>query len=656
MAKIRMLGLWLAAALPLIAEVHTVPPPGVPVPAGDRAALESGLADLGLRIEKLRWNPLVSDVAVYEKAVRFALKYNEFFKADDIERAKLLLEEGRGRAAALERGDAPWATATGLVVRGYISKIDGSVQPYGLVIPPSFSPGAPHRWRLDAWFHGRQENLSEVNFLFERERNPGEFTPRDTIVLHLYGRYCNANKLAGEVDLFEALDAVKRQYAIDGNRIVIRGFSMGGAAAWHFAVHYAGDWAAAAPGAGFSETPQFLKVFQKETVQPQWWEEKLWHMYDADDYAINLFNCPTVAYSGEIDIQKQAADVMAEAMAREGMRLTHIIGPDTAHKYHPDSKIEINRLIDAIAERGRDPYPRRVRFATWTLAYNRMKWVVIDALGKHWERAKVDAEIVDDHTVDVRSANVTAFTLEMGPGGCPLDIMRKPDVVIDGVRLAARSPMSDRSWSAHFRKDGGQWMAVDHAGEPGLLKRHGLQGPIDDAFLSSFIMVRPTGTPMVSGIARWVAAEQEHAISQWRRQFRGEAQVRDDTAITDDDIAASNLVLWGDPGSNRILERIADRLPVRWTKDAIAVGSARYPSARHVLLLIYPNPLNPKKYVVLNSGVTFREYDDLNNARQIPKLPDFAVVDTNTPPGDRWPGKVAAAGFFGERWELLAKP
>lgn len=643
----------LAAALALMAEVHTVPPPGVPVPDADRAALASELARLSARIEKLRWNPLVTDIAIYEKAVRFALQYNEFFKADDIARAKVLLDEGQARADALERGDAPWSTATGLVVRGYISRIDGSVQPYGLVIPPSFSPTAPHHWRLDAWFHGRQENLSEVNFLYERERNPGEFTPRDTIMLHLYGRYCNANKLAGEVDLFEALEAVKQQYAIDENRIVIRGFSMGGAAAWQFAVHYAGDWAAAAPGAGFSETPQFLKVFQKEIVQPAWWEEKLWHLYDADDYAVNLFNCPTVAYSGEIDIQKQAADVMADAMAREGMRLTHIIGPNTAHKYHPDSKVAIDRLIDAIAERGRDPFPRQVRFTTWTLAYNRMKWVTVDALGKHWERARLDAEVADDHTVNVRSVNVTAFTLDMGAAGCPLDITRKSDVVIDGTHVAAPAPMSDRSWTAHFRKSGGQWTASESPEEAGLHKRHGLQGPIDDAFLSSFIMVRPTGTPWTPGIGRWVAGEEEHAISRWRRQFRGEAQVRDDTAITDADIAASNLVLWGDPGSNQVLARIAGRLPIHWTKDAVVIGGTRYPAATHALLLIYPNPLNPKKYIVLNSGVTFREYDDLNNARQIPKLPDFAVVDTATPPDDRWPGKVAAAGFFGEHWELL---
>src|SRR5262249_15838577 len=150
-------------------------------------------------------------------------------------------------------------------------------------------------------------------------RSPGEFAPPDAFVLHLYGRYCNANKLAGEVDLFEALDAVRRSYPIDEDRLVVRGFSMGGAACWHFAVHHAGLWAAAAPGAGFSETPQFLKVFQDEAVDPPWYEKKLWHLYDCTDWAINLWNCPTVAYSGEVDKQRQAAEVMAKAMAAEGL-------------------------------------------------------------------------------------------------------------------------------------------------------------------------------------------------------------------------------------------------------------------------------------------------------------------------------------------------
>jgi len=70
--------------------------------------------------------------------------------------------------------------------------------------------------------------------------------------------------------------------------------------------------------------------------------------------------------------------------------------------------------------------------------------------------------------------------------------------------------------------------------------------------------------------------------------------------------------------------------------------------------MIYPNPLNPKKYVVLNSGFTFREFDYLNNARQVPKLPDYAVIDTTIPVNSRTPGGIATAGFFDEKWQVQA--
>ena len=170
---------------------------------------------------------------------------------------------------------------------------------------------------------------------------------------------------------FEALDDVKKHYPIDDDRLVMRGFSMGGAACWQFAVHYPSMWAAAAPGAGFSETADFLKVFQKEKVQPTWYEQKLWHLYDCTDYAINLFNCPTVAYSGEIDRQKQAADMMAEALKEEGIELVHLIGAKAGHQYTPEAKAEINRRIDSIVEPAATLVPTQVRFTTWTLRYNR---------------------------------------------------------------------------------------------------------------------------------------------------------------------------------------------------------------------------------------------------------------------------------------------
>ena len=131
--------------------------------------------------------------------------------------------------------------------------------------------------------------------------------------------------------------------------------------------------------------------------------------------------------------------------------------------------------------------------------------------------------------------------------------------------------------------------------------------------------------------------------------------MKDDTAVTTNDIAAHHLVLWGDPASNQLLAKIADRLPIRWTARDLIAGDKTWPSAHHVPVLIYPNPLNPKKYIVLNSGFTFREYDYLNNARQVPKLPDFAVIDLSLPVSSRFPGGIATAGFFGERWEILAE-
>jgi dienelactone hydrolase len=641
--------------------VKPIPPPGIPISENNRAELEKGAAELGKEMEYLRAElegkpellELLPDAQVYHKAVDWALRYNEFYQASEIETARQLLTEGAARVKALRQGQMPWASATGLVVRAYVSKIDGSIQPYGLVVPPSYQPETSHKFRLDFWFHGRGEQLSELAFISDRERNRGEFAPADTIVLHLYGRYCNANRFAGETDLFEALDSVRKRYPIDENRLVVRGFSMGGASCWQFATHYAGMWAAAAPGAGFSETAGFLHLYPAGAPRPDGYEQKLWHLYDSVDYAANLFNCPLVAYSGEVDGQKQAADMMAAALADEGITMTHIIGPQTAHRYHPAAKAEINRRIDSIAAKGRDPMPHKVRFTTWTLRYNQMEWITVDALDHHWERARVDANLdLAANGVQLTTTNVSGLTLAMPPGFCPLDNTRRPRVILDGQKLDATPVMSDRSWTAHFRKQHGQWAVTESMDDSSLRKQHGLQGPIDDAFMDAFLMVRPTGQPMNEKIGAWTAAEMNHAIDHWRRQFRGEARVKSDADVSDTDMAANNLVLWGDPQSNRLLARMAAQLPIRWDAQGVHMPQGDYPADKYVPVLIYPNPLNPKRYIVINSGFTFREFDYTNNARQTPKLPDWAIVDVTVPVSARRPGGITEAGFFDEQWRL----
>jgi prolyl oligopeptidase family protein len=650
-------------------KVRAVPPPGISLSDADRTQLQAEVESLGKEIEQLRQDltgkpallELLPDVQIFHNAVRYALTYNEFYNPKELAIAHKLLTQGTERAKQLREGKAPWTTATGLVARGYQSKIDGSVQPYGLVVPPTYQANSPYEHRLDLWCHGRGEKLTELAFLNERQSSPGQFTPKNAFVLHLYGRYCNANKFAGEIDCLEALAHVRKHYPIDENRIVMRGFSMGGAACWQFAVHYAGLWAAAGPGAGFSETADFLKVFQNEKVQPTWYEQKLWHWYDATDYAANLFNCPVVAYSGENDRQKQAADRMADAMKKEGLTLMHLIGPKTGHSYERKTKQELDRRIDSIVKHGRDIIPTHVLFHTWTLRYPSMRWLRIDGLEKHWSRAEVDA-VIDDGVV-IKTRNVSTLTLHFEPGSCPLEALEKPKIRIDveaedeeeGIK-GVPPVLSDRSWTVRLRKNADKsWQVVKKIDDGTLRKRPGLQGPIDDAFLDSFLMVRPTGQPLNDKIGAWASAEMKHAVEHWRKQFRGEARIKDDSAVSDADIAAHNLVLWGDPSSNKILAKIADKLPISWDRQQVQLGKETFSAENHVPLLIYPNPLNPKRYVVLNSGFTFREYDYLNNARQTPKLPDFAVIDVNTPPSSRLPGKVVTAGFFDEEWKLPEK-
>ncbi|HVE39068.1 MAG TPA: prolyl oligopeptidase family serine peptidase [Planctomycetota bacterium] len=615
----------LALVLLFAQQGKQIPPPGVPVPDADRTQLEADLNLLKHEIEGLRkaQPELIVDVEVFHKAVEVALTHNEFLNAKEIPVGKDLLKVGLERAKELREGKPGWATATGLVPRAYASKIDGSLQPYGLVVPPTYKAGSDRKHRLDFWLHGRDESLTELRFLQGRLKSAGEFTPADTIVCHLYGRFCNASKFAGEVDLFEALDSIKKRYPIDENRICVRGFSMGGASTWHLAAHHAGLWACAAPGAGFAETPIYANIY-KDPVKPTPWQETLWHWYNATDYAANLFNCPVVAYSGENDKQKAAADTMAKVMKEEGLDLIHVIGPKVEHKYEPEAKKEVARRVDEFATKGRDPNPKKIRFTTWTLRYNQMRWVTVDGLDKHWERATVDAE-QDAGKVTLTTKNVSALSI---------DLKGLSKIVIDGQELAA---------APSLRKIDGTWSAG--APEGARLKRHGLQGPIDDAFMDSFVMVVPSGKPMNEKTGAWVAAEQARAIEMWRRFFRGDARVVKDDAVTEALIASSNLVCWGDPQSNKLLEGIVEKLPIKWTPKEIKVGSQAYPADSHVPVLIYPNPLNPKRYVVLNSGFTFQDQAPASNSRHVPMLPDWAVMDVTAK-------KVVAADFFGERWEL----
>ena len=664
--------------------VRQIPPPGVMIAPADREALQADLKQLNEKLAGLRafTNPVVQkylpDVEIFARAVSLALDEDGFYDPKEAERAKDVLKEGLIRAEALSKGETPWRAATGLVVRGFRSQLDGTVQPYGIVCPGPFTEGM----RADVWCRGRSERGLEVQFINSRMTSPYPEPAPGVMMIHPFGRYCNANKLAGEVDTLEALEHALSEYPIDPKRVAIRGFSMGGAAAWHLAVHYPDKWFVCNAGAGFSETPDFLKVFQKEELHPYPFEEKLWQYYDCPVWVRNLRGLPTIAYSGEIDSQKQAADIMAAASWNlpeyERFELTHIIAPKTAHSISQAARGEMEKRLATLDGMRNNEPPWDVRFTTTTLKYNKSHWVTLNALQEHWKPALIRATMnaSEKGNIGILTENVAELSVEFAADEIPADSTRLRFILNKSNKsdeVQARSEQnkpnrneptylsvyvarrSDLSCGARFRLGAnGEWELVSPIEPPSkeLRKQHGLQGPIDDAFMGPFLFVKPSATGRHPEVDKWVDAEFNRAVREWHRQMRGDARVKTSEELQPEDIENYHLVLWGDPQSNPTLARVAGKLPIVWNADQVVVGDRKFDAKTHAPVLIYPNPLNPEKYVVLNSSFTYREYDYLNNARQVPKLPDWAVIDLTTPPNSRWPGKIAAADFFGEKWEL----
>jgi dienelactone hydrolase len=627
---------------------------GVAVPPEIRLELKGELEKFELALGELRSSEssfvqsLLPDVEIYFKAVDWALRYDEFIRTNEFAIARQLIRQGRERAAALSEEKAPWGQQTGLVVRGYRSRIDDSVQPYGLVIPDSYAPSRRSPFRTDVWLHGRDNRLSELKFIHQRQESAGQFTPADTFVLHPYGRFCNAFKFAGEVDVFEALEAVKRHYPVDERRIAIRGFSMGGAGCWHLAVHHPSLWVAAAPGAGFAESAEYLGLWRKDP-KPTWYQQKLWGLYDATKYARNLIHVPTVAYSGEIDKQIQAAEIMADALAAEGIRLRHVIGPNTPHRYHPEAKEEVSERIDSIVKLGKDLVPRRVRLTTSTLRYAESHWIEVTGLGEHWQRASVDAELRGADELSLELENVTSLRVTFGAGESPFAPGTRPRILIDQSVLQGRPVLSDRSWNVELSRLNKRWIVVGEREETVLKKRPGLQGPIDDAFFDRFVIVEPSKRLGTAASDDWIRRELNRLKVEWRGQFRGEPLVVRAEDLNEQHLQA-HIIAFGDPSNNPFLARIQDTLPVSWEDERIRFAGLDWERETVVPLLVYPNPLNPGRYVVLNSGFTFRGYG--SNATQVPMLPDYAFVDTRTPADTNVPGAVVHAGFFDETWKV----
>lgn len=660
-----------AAPNPLADVLHRpgLKPAAFAKPGAAPSDLPAGLAtpDAPALVQEVNWmahriaegctNPAINsdrlaDAAIFHKAILWALRYETNLTLSDLDLVKRAAVRGRARLEALDSGTPAWTTRKGAVVRGYVSAVDGSVQPYGVIVPSGYDPSRP--MRLDVVLHGssRPVGMSELRFA-------SRFNPDDAaqpapdvpyIELHPLGRVENCYRWAGETDVFEAIEAVGRNYHIDRDRIVLRGMSMGASGTWHLGLKHPDYFVALGPYCGYVDTHRFSETpvpgFIRVGALPAHQERGL-HLLDSVDYAANAGVVPVVAAIGDQDIFFQAHVIMAQAMVAEGIDLLNLVSVGTGHVIDPVTHRDQLRRIAIRADAGLDRMPRQMRFVTWSLKYNRCHWLEVLALGEAYARAEFNGRIGADHSIWIDAPrNITRFVLH--PPAVSAETTR---IVIGGETMAfprTRPGQTPRPLS--FSMTGGRWKcdgAFDAARTSAT--GPGLQGPIDDAFTAPFVCVRGTGRPWNAAVQAWSEASLRRFAYEWARYLRGDLPIIDDSQLTDELMSSRNVILFGDPGSNRWIRKCLAKLPLHWTREEIRLQGGNWPAGNHAPVLIAPNPLPGGRghYVVINSGHTFHEAEFAAfNYLLFPRLGDWGVARIQ-PGGERWsPG----AGAFPEEW------
>jgi hypothetical protein len=588
---------------------------------------------------------LRADAEVFAKGITWALRYDTALQANDVATIKRAQDRLTQRASALASDQKPWTTKKGKAARGFVSAIDGSVQPYGVIIPKSYDGSKPTR--LDVVLHGSSKpvGMSELKFINrfdEGDDDKGNAPDVDYIELHPLGRVENCYRWAGETDVFEAIEAVCRNYKIDRDRIVLRGMSMGASGTWHLGLKHPDRFVAIGPYCGYVDTHRFSETpipgFIKVGPLPPHQEIGL-HMLDSIDYAANASMVPEIACIGDQDTFFGSHVHMGEVFAKEGIPFVNLISPGTKHVIDPKTHAEQMQRIGEYVVKGLDHDPKQMRFVTWTLKYNRCHWLELLALGKHYERAEFRATLSDGDGLDVSEVrNIASFAIHR-----PIAKLR-----IGGQNVALPPHKRDEVLVFTNRLD--VWECVGLRAQQELEgKRPGLQGPIDDAFATPFVCVRGTGKPWSESAHAWAMQNLERFRYEWARYMRGDLPVKNDTELNDDDVKNKNVILFGDPGSNVFIGKALAKLPMQWTRDEVRVGDVVHSAKDHAPAFICANPFSPEHYLVINSGHTFHESEFAAfNYLLFPRLGDWAMMNVQT-------DEPVRAGYFDESWTKAAE-
>ena len=595
------------------------------------------------------------------------------------------LSDLQGMRKNILSGKDPFDGRSGVIERAYLSELDNTLQPYSVYIPPIYHDvlsGKPVKLPNELTrVLAEDEELAKALDLksFRVSGFPmvvqlhglggthGISSPPPSsplwavIILSPYGRGPTDYKLWGEADVIRAIKEVMRTYRVDGDRVYMTGVSMGGTGCWQIATHYPDVFAAIAPVCGNADH----RVWEREW---NWGQHERTFMTDVRNFlencespvflAENLMHVPVYCVHGDADdvVPVGHSRSMVGRLRELGYSVIYDEQKGVGHGGFRAGTFE--KLHAWMLKQVRNRYPKRVVYKTGWLRYSGAYWVEINRFERYLNFAIIDAEVVSPNAISVRTSNVAHFTLRLNDN--IVDTTKPVSISIDGEFVYRGGVGRDGSLSFAKRclPDGtSQW--VPSAQPHGMVKSARLEGPIEAAFLSHFIIAYGT-VGDDSNEVEVNEAEARKLAAHWARWASGRAIVKRDVDVTSDDIANANIVLIGNLKSNHIVRQVNSFLPIRFDVGSNAVLMAnglRFEGDDVGINLVYPNPLNPKKLIVILGGTTWKGTFDVVRrfgnwfdwgVLDHRKWYDFAIYDARTRDAEAF----LAVGFFDQDWML----
>jgi dienelactone hydrolase len=522
----------------------------------------------------------------------------------------------------------------------YRDEVDGSPQFCRSYLPAAYDPAK--KWPLVLQIHGyNPANPKYVRWWAADSRHAGidaEFANHQGVIyMEPHGRGNTTYLGLGDTDILTVIALAKKHFNVDEDRVYLTGDSMGGWGTWNVATRHPDLFAAIAPvygGADYhSQLPEAELAKLSDLDRFFLDKHSSWSMADG------LLNMPIFVHHGDVD------KTVSVDYSRYGVRMLERWGYDVRYQEVPgrghESLDVMNDNIEWFLKHRRNPDPVHVRIRSAELRNASAYWARVEQAASPLEFMALDAEVVDPNTIRLDTQNVAAVTLSLSKA--LVDPAKSLKIIWNGnVR------------EANLKDGRVRIVAEKAANQNALSKSPALPGTISDFTTTPFAIVVGTVSkdPEMVEMCREKA---DAAIKYWRDWQKQEPRVFKDTELTDSEAARYSLLLFGGPEANAVTAKLAGRLPIRIAADEIAVDGKSFRVTNAAVQMLYPNPLNPARYVLLDAGSSVDGLymcDPLN--RDLGDW-DFAILDGRYPPqAQRVPQYKSrvVSGVFDASWRL----